>query len=373
MKQIKILILANDTTFTYKHRKELIQALCLNKYKVVLVSRILDFQKEFEDFGCELIDINNNRRGTNPLKDVFLLYKYYKILRKEKPDVVLTFNIKPNIYGCMVCRFLNIPHIVNITGLGLAVEYPGVLQKITVFLYRFSLQKANIIFFQNKGNKKFFMMYGLVNKKTKTILIPGSGVNLQEYIPLPYNQTETINFLFVSRILKEKGIDLYLNVAKIIKNKYSNTNFYICGGCDDEKYTNIIKEADKNGFVKWFGEQRNIKSYLLQARCIIYPSYYPEGMNNFLLEAAASARPIITTNRTGCKETVENNKTGFVVAIRNEKALLKAVDKFINLSFEQQKLMGELGRQKIERKFDRKFVVNKYLEVIGNLFNEKKS
>ena len=331
-----------------------------------MVTKLLKFQDYFEKIGCRIININNNRHSKNPLNDISLLWQYYKILKKEKPNLVLTFNIKPNIYGSMACRFLNIPYIVNITGLGTAVEYSGKLQKLTVGLYKIALKKVNTIFFQNIGNQKFFEEHKLIPNKAKTVLLPGSGVNLTEYQPLPYNQTEMVNFLFTARILKEKGIDLYLNVAKSVKTKYPNTCFHICGDCDDKKYVDIIKEFENNGYVKWHGEQKDMKPYLLQAHCIVHPSYYPEGMSNVLLEAAASARTIITTNRNGCKEIVEDGKTGFVVPIKDEESLLNAVYKFLNLSFEQQKQMGIFGRQKIEKEFDRQLVVDSYLKEVEN-------
>ena len=368
----KIVILTNDTMFTYKHRKEIIESLCLKNYEVVIVCRLLQFQEEFIKLGCRLVNINNNRHSKNPLKDIGLFWQYYKILKKEKPNLVLSFHIKPNIYGGMACRLLNIPYIVNITGLGTAVEYPGKLQKLTVSLYKIALKKVNTIFFQNVGNQNFFEEHKLIPNKAKTVLLPGSGVNLTEYQPLPYDQTKTINFLFTARILKEKGIDLYLNVAKIVKTKYPNTCFHICGDCDDKKYVDIIKEFENKGYVKWHGEQKDMKPFLLQTNCVIHPSYYPEGMSNVLLEAAASARPIITTNRNGCKEIVEDGKTGFVIPIKDEQALLNAIYKFLNLSFEQQKQMGILGRQKIEKEFDRQLVVDKYLEIIKILLNEIK-
>lgn len=359
--------------FTYKHRKEIIETLCSNNYEVIVVSKILNFKDEFNKMGVKLIDINNNRHSKNPLNDICLLWQYYKILKKEKPNLVLSFHIKPNIYGGMVCRWLSIPYIVNITGLGTATEYPGKLQKLTIALYKIALKKVHTIFFQNTGNQSFFEEHKLVLKNTKTVLLPGSGVNLTEYKPLPCNQTETVHFLFTARILKEKGIDLYLNVAKKIKEKYPNTCFHICGDCDDKKYVNIIKEFENNDYVKWHGEQKDMKPFLLQAHCIIHPSYYPEGMSNVLLEAAASARPIITTNRNGCKEIVDDGKTGFIVPVKDETSLINAVEKFLNLSFEKQKQMGTLGREKTEKEFDRNIVVNKYLEVIGSLLNEKKN
>lgn len=189
-------------------------------------------------------------------------------------------------------------------------------------------------------------------------------------MPLPYPKGETTHFLFVSRLLKEKGIDLYLAAAKEIVGKYSNVVFHICGYCDDSSYQEIVSQAVSDGFVQYHGEQESMQPFYALANCIVHPSYYPEGMSNVLLEAAACARPIITTERSGCMETVENGKTGYLIPVQDQNALVEAIECFLKLSRDEQEQMGLSGRQKVEREFDRSQVSQKYIEVIDRKHDE---
>ena len=368
MHRLKVMILANDTTYTYNLRNEVIEGLAGRNYEVVIVSQPLLLQDELKNLGCRLIDIETDRHGTNPLSDVSLLLKYVKILRREKPDLVLTYNIKPNVYGGMACKLLKIHCMPNITGLGTAVENSGPIQNITLLLYKAGVAGADCIFFQNEANQSFFHAHRLLGKKQHTRLLPGSGVSLKMHQPLPYHNDGTVHFLFIARIMKEKGIDLYLNAAKAICARHSDVRFHICGYCDDEKYIELLKDAEKNGYITYHGEQKDMVPFFDMANCIVHPSYYPEGMSNVLLEAAAHCRPIITTNRPGCRETVDDKVSGYVIPVRNGKALVKAIEKFLSLSFEQRRDMGLAGRRKVEKEFDRQLVASAYLEEIDRVF-----
>ena len=220
--------------------------------------------------------------------------------------------------------------------------------------------------FQNEENRRFFVKHNIIQKKAKTRLLPGSGVSLKTHKAMEYPADgDVINFLFIARVMEEKGIDLYINAAKRIYQKYKDVKFHICGQCDDEKYIDLLKEEEKSGYITYHGEQKDMNPFFEMAHCIVHPSYYPEGMSNVLLEAAAHCRPIITTNRSGCRETVENGKTGFVIPIKDEDALVEALDKFLSMMWEQRKDMGLAGRDKVEREFDRKHVVMTYLEEIS--------
>ena len=362
---MKILILANDTTNLYNHRFEVVKGLIGVGYKVEIIADLQHFQEEFTKIGCKLTKIVFKRHQKNPFNDFLIFCSYYKLLRKIKPQAILTYNIKPNIYEGLACRLLGFKYLPNITGLGTAVEYPGVLQKLTVFLYRLAMKKANTIFFQNSENHAFFETHGLISKKTNVILLPGSGVNLQKHLPLPYPK-ELINFLFVARILKEKGIDMYLSAAR--KFKAQDIKFHIVGPFDSSDYQDKVEKAAKEGFVIYHGQQKDMKPFFKECACLLHPSWYPEGMSNVLLEAAASARPAITTNRSGCREVVADGKTGFIVPIQDEKAFLKAVEKFLALSWDQRREMGLAARAKVEKEFDRNLVVKAYLEELGKLY-----
>ncbi len=364
---MKIAILANDTTNLYNHRFEVVQGLVRAGCQIEIIAEQQYFIQEFTKLGCTLTPITVNRHQRKPSNDLRVLYTYYKLLKFSKPDIVLTYNIKPNIYGGIACRVLGLTYLPNITGLGTAVEYPGALQKLTVFLYKLAMTKAHIIFFQNTENQAFFKKHGLIRKHTRTVLLPGSGVNLDKHPALHYPSRDKTHFLFVARILKEKGIDIYLAAAR--KFSSSTVKFHICGPFDSPNYQEKVEQAAKDGFVLYHGQQKDMKPFFEQCACLCHPSWYPEGMSNVLLEAAASARPAITTDRAGCRETVVDGQTGFIVPVQNEKAFLQAVEKFLDLSWEKRRDMGVAARTKVEKEFDRNLVVRSYLDTLREVQN----
>lgn len=352
-----VLMIANDTTFAYNLRREILQRLVVDGFQTTLVGQVLSFREEFEVMGIRIVPVATERQGTNIFADIKLFFSYLSILRSHKPDVVLTNNIKPNVYAGLCCRLLGIPYIPNITGLGTAVEHPGMLQRLTTFLYRIGVVGASAILFQNTDNRQFFLDRNIMPKKARIVLLPGSGVNLVSHPVLPYPRGEEKHFLFVARILKEKGIDLYLAAAKRIRKKYPEAVFHICGGCDDGSYVERIQQAQAAGDVVWHGHQKDMTPFLEQACCLVHPSYYPEGMSNVLLEAAACGRPIIATDRSGCRETVDPGKSGYVIPIKDEDALVAALEDFLSKPWEVQRAMGLAGRTKMETEFDRSVVV----------------
>ena len=363
----KAVMLINDTTYAFNLRGAVIEKLIDEDFEVVIVGQLLKLQDKLKALGAKLIGVETGRHGTNPISDLQLMHTYKRILKAEKPDVVLTYNIKPNVYGGMACQQLKIPYLPNVTGLGTPVENPGPLQALTTRLYKMGVAGASCIFFQNSENQRFFEAHKMMPKHAKIRLLPGSGVDLESHPAFPYPDGEAVHFQFTSRILKEKGIDLYLAAAKRIHAEYPNTVFHICGGCDDPAYEEILKQAQEAGDVVYHGQQKDMIPFLKQASCIVHPSYYPEGMSNVLLEGAASARPIIATDRAGCRETVEDGVTGFLIPIQDEEALVHALERFMQMTPEQRKAMGLAGRAKMEREFDRKIVVKAYLEEIQAL------
>lgn len=367
---MKILILCNNDGGIYNLRKELVEKLIELKYKVYISCPEGDRVKDLILMGCEFINTEVDRRGTNLFKDFKLLALYNKIMNKIKPDIVLTYTIKPNIYGGMICRLKKVPYICNITGLGTALEKESFLQKILVILYRIALKNVKCCFVQNKENLNFLKNNKITNEE-KYRLIPGSGVNLKHFKLLPYpNEKEKIKFLFISRILKEKGIEEYLKTAQYISKNYKNVEFHILGLCEKE-YKGKLKEYENQKIIYYHGLKKDVIPYLKESSCLIHPSYYPEGMSNVLLEASASGRPVITTNRAGCKEIVDEGENGFIVEIKNTKQLIKKVEEFVNLPRAQREKMGLEGRKKMEKEFDRNIIVNAYLKEISEIAEEK--
>lgn len=361
----RVMIIANDTTYLYNTRRETVERLIALNYDVVVVSEADMHREEFVDMGCEMIDVITPRQGTNPLNDLKLFFQYRKILKKYKPDVVLSFNIKPNVYGGFACRLRRITYLANVTGLGTALEIPGKMQKLTKVLYKAGVAGAKCVFFQNSENEQFFRDRKMLSKKSKVCLLPGSGVNLEAHPVLPYPNGEKMHFLFVARMLKEKGIDQYLEVAEYFKSKRDDMVFHICGGCDDPKYEEILADAQKRGVVEYHGQQKDMVPFMEQACMIVHPSYYPEGMSNVLLEAAAIGRPVIATNRSGCRETVDDGISGYIVPIKETQPIIDAMEKFLALPWEARRDMGLAGRAKVEREFDRQIVVEKYVREMG--------
>lgn len=363
-----VLILANNDIGLYNFRKELIEKLLEKNFEVAIA---LPYGKKVDrliQIGCTYYETPIDRHGTNPITDMKLLQKYKKIMREYKPDVVLTYTIKPTIYGGMACQKLNIPYIANITGLGTAVENPGIMQKITVALYKKAFQSVHCVFFQNKENKQFFAKRQIANDKHR--LIPGSGVNLEHFSLLPYPPDDTIEFLFIARVMKEKGIDQYLEAAEIIREKYPYTRFHVLGFCE-EAYEDILKAYEARGMIQYHGLQEDVRVFHQRSHCTIHPSYYPEGMSNVLLESEACGRPVITTNRSGCGETMEDGRTGFLFKAKNTESLVKAIEKFLALTNEERRQMGLNGRQKVEQEFDRQIVVDAYMEEIEKILINK--
>lgn len=359
MKKKKVLLIGNHEIVIYNFRLELIEALLNKNFEVFLMLPKGEKTKIFERMGCHFIDTPLERHGVNPFSDLALFFRYYRSIKMINPDMIFTYTIKPNIYGGLTGRILKIPYVTNITGLGSAVENEGFLQKITILLYRVALKQVHKVYFQNDENMAFFNKHRIALKKGE--LLPGSGVNLHKFKVLPYPAEESLHFIFIARVMKEKGIEEYLKTAKYIKKKFPHTNFHVFGFCE-ERYEKILHKYEQEKIIIYHGMVDNIQEYIQIAHCTIHPSYYPEGMSNVCLESAASARPVITTVRSGCRETVIDNVTGFLVEPQNTEMLINTVEKFINLSYVEKEKMGLAARKYMEEKFDRKIVVDKYLK-----------
>lgn len=359
-----VAVVSNDHAWTYNLRREILQAFLDQGTRVVVIVGYGSRIDDLVEMGCEFIDVPVDRHGMNPAHEVKLIASYFKVLKELKPDLVLTYTIKPNCYAGMVCRFLNIPYVANITGLGTAVENGGLMQKITLMLHRIGLKKAQKVFFQNAENQEFMLKRGVISGSYD--LLPGSGVNLQRFSPLEYPTEDTTEFVFISRIMKEKGADQYLEAAEYIREKYPNTRFHICGFCE-QAYEQRLQQLQADDVIIYHGMVKDVRQVLAKTHCTIHPTYYPEGLSNVLLESAACARALITTNRSGCREVIDDGVNGFVVEQKNAQDLIAKIEAFLALPWEEKKAMGIAGRTKVAREFDRQIVVGKYLEEMNRL------
>lgn len=358
----KILILANNDVGLYKFRKELIEELIQRGNQVIVSVPDGSLISEIKKLGAKVIKTNIDRRGINPLKDIKLLIQYFRIEAILKPDLVITYTIKPNIYGGLVSRVLHITYAQNITGLGTTFQNENIIKKLVCFLYRISCKKAKVVFFENEENKRIFLDHHLIRKK-QACRLNGAGVNLEEYPYTEYpDESEPIRFLFIGRVMKEKGIDELFEAARRIKREYPEVLFDIVGPMEDE-YSLVIKKLEEDGIITYYGYQKDVRPFIARCHCFILPSWY-EGMANTNLECASSGRPIITSNIPGCMEAVENSVSGFLCKTKNSDDLYKMIKKFINLPYENRKVMGLAGRKHIEKSFEKKKIVARTIKFL---------
>ena len=363
---MNILIIGNESSSIFSHRQELIKALIDHGYNVTVAANVGKETPHIESWGCRYIDLKLARRSTNPLTDLKLYGHIRRIIKEVAPSIVLTFYTKTNIWGGLASCFSHVPYIINVTGLGSIVEGGGLLGKLTFALYKISAQKSSCIFFQNHNNYSYFKRHNVPLKNYR--ILPGSGVSLDRFPLLPYPNSENIEFSFISRIVKEKGIDQFIEAAKSIKQKRSNVIFNVVGPADNV-YSEILKNLDKTGIINYYGPLVDLSPILKRSHCIVFPSYYGEGMANVLLEGASSGRPLITTNRPGCGETVDDGITGYIVNPKDSVDLEEKINRFLELDKVKRVEMGLRGRDKMEREFDREIVTTAYLDMIKKISN----
>ncbi len=367
----KVLIVINFDEGLYNFRKELLEKLVASGYEVHVAVPAGEYTERLQAMGCIFHNTALNRRGTNPLQEISLLRAYRKILRQVQPDVTLTYTIKPNVYMGFLCGIMKIPYVTTITGLGTAVEGSGLLQRLTQLMYRVALRRARLVFFQNETNEKLFVRWKIAPGRHK--MLPGSGVNLQHFARQPFPEdSETVGFLFISRIMKEKGIEQLLDAAQEIRGRHPETRFRILGFLEED-YTGKerFERLQREGVIEFIGSVEDVIPYIRQSQCILHPSYYPEGMSNVCLEAAACGRAVITTDRAGCRETVLDGKSGFLVREKDSQDLIDKTERFLALSVEERKRLGENGRQYMEQRFDRNLVVERYLKAVERIANKR--
>lgn len=351
---MQILILANHSGGLYDFRKDLIAELKTHASVAVAVPHN-DRWDELNGLADRVIELPVDRRGMNPLRDSKLFHQYRAILKEVKPDLVLTYTIKPNIYGGLACRMAHIPYAVNITGLGSAIENGGWLKKFVLALYRPALKGARVVFFENAGNRDTLAATGVV-PKGRDVVLHGAGVNLEDYPCQPYPQAGPVRFLFVGRVMHEKGVDELFAAAKRMKQQYGEQVEFHMVGSFEEAYKPVMDQLEQAGVVKYHGYQSDMKPFYAMAGCVVLPSYH-EGMSNVLLEAAASGRPLITSDIPGCREAVENGVSGYLCPAKDADALYEAMRRFAALSVEQRSQMGCCGRERMEQQFSKTAVV----------------
>lgn len=356
----KILFLSNHFITLYSFRKELIQRLCEEGHEVYL-SLPEDENNYFTNLGCHIIKTEIDRRGVNPKNDIKLIAFYKKMIPQVNPDIIFSYTIKPNIYGTLVSN-KKYKQVCNITGTGGTFLEDNMVAKICKFLYRISIRKCYKVFFQNTGDRDYFIANNLVFNNYE--MLPGSGCNLEEHAYQPMPEDNVTRFIFIGRVMKLKGIDEYLEAAKRIKGKYSNTEFLIAGWNEEEEYKKIVVDYQERGFVNYIGFRDDIGDWIAKCHCTVLPSHGGEGVPNVLLESAATGRACIGSMINGTMDVIEDGVTGYLFETGKADSLAEQIEKFLNLSAEEKDAMGKAGREKVEREFDRQIVIKKYCDEV---------
>ena len=341
MDKKKILIITNHSYMLYRFRKELIQKL-LEDSEVVISTPFVGHETDLKELGANCIKTEVDRRSINPFTDLKLLHTYKTILKQEKPDLVITYSIKPNIYAGYLCGKMKIPFCANVQGLGTAFQ-KALLSNLVTVMYRTAFRKVETVFFENQANAQAFVRRRILPAK-KEVVLSGAGINLEEYRYRQYPNNEKVHFLYLGRIMKEKGMDeLFAAVEQLRKNGCEFVLDLV--GFFEDEYKKQVEQLQSEGVVRFYGFQENPKPYYAQTDCVVLPSYH-EGMSNVLLEAAASGRAIITTDIPGCREAVDNGKSGMLCKVKSTDSLYKAMKRFTELSREKRELLGKAGREK---------------------------
>lgn len=362
---MKILIVTNHSFMLWQFRRELIEEL-LKDNEVFIGVPFGDHIDDFKHLGCRMINTEIDRRSINPVKDIGLYHTYRKLLKTVRPDMVITYSIKPNIYAGFACRQRGIPYCVNVQGLGTAFQKP-ILAGIVTSMYKTALKKAKVVFFENAGNAEEFRKRK-ITPAAKQHVLPGAGINLERYSYLPYPQNERVHFLYLGRIMHEKGMDELFAAVRRLKEEGRDFVLDLVGFFEDE-YGDEVERLVTDGIAVFHGFQPDPRLFYEAADCIVLPSYH-EGMSNVLLEAAAIGRPIITSDIPGCREAVEDGSTGLLCKVKDADSLYEQMSRMLGTSFDERRAMGQAAHEKMAREFDKRCVVS---ETMAAVFGSEKS
>ena len=359
---MKVVIVSNSSSGLYNFRKELINKLIELGIDVIVMTALDERVEQLNSLGVRIIETEMNSRGVNPFRDISYMSCIKKEIKKEKPDLVITYTIKPNIYAGCICKKLHIPYVANVTGLGSAFNNSGLLKKIVTILNRSALKSARCVFFENSANMNYFVDNKIISKE-QAVLLNGAGVNLDYFNYRKYPHNETFIFLFIGRIMKEKGIDELFEAMQRLHSEGYDCVLNVLGGYD-ESYKELISKYEHDGWLKYDGYQNDVRSFIEKCDCFVLPSYH-EGMANTNLESASSGRPIITSDIPGCREAVINNVSGILCQSEDSDSLYSAMKKILLICADDRETMGREGRKHMENTFDKKSVVRKTIVSMG--------
>jgi glycosyltransferase involved in cell wall biosynthesis len=365
-------LLTGNTTFKLANFREgLIRRLLADGHRVTVAAPPDEYVEKIQALGCDFVPLQMDRNGTSPISEARLLFSIFKVIRRAGPDVVLSYTIKNNIYSGIACRGLGISFVPNVTGLGPMFNATGLLNRTVRALYRVAFGKARAVFFQNSSDLMLFTASRLVSQD-RARLLPGSGVDLNRFAASPLPESgEGIRFLLVARLLWDKGVSVYVDASRKVRETFPQVRFQLLGPLDPDSKSGIsgaqLDEWISEGVVDYLGSTQDVLPFLQAANCLVLPSYYHEGTPRSLLEAGAVGRPIITTDMPGCRDVVVEHESGFLVAPRDADQLAAACEAFLRLSPEEQRAMGAASRRHIAQTYDEGIVISAYLGLLAEL------
>lgn len=362
---MRVLLTGNTCFKIANFRAGLIAALQAQGHEVAVLAPFDDYQPKLVAMGCAVHDLPMDRNGTSPLAEAALLWRMHAALRRLRPDIVFGYTIKNNIYAGLSCRRLGIPFVPNVTGLGPAFNDRGGLNRVVRGLYRLAFARVRVVFFQNPDDRATFLQAGLVAPQ-RARLLPGSGVDLERFAPQPLPaRTDQTTFLLVSRLLWDKGIGLHVEAARAIRARVPQARFQLLGPPDPASRSGIpmaqIQSWVAEGVIDYLGQTDDVRPALAAADCIVLPSWYREGTPRILLEAAATGRPVITTDMPGCRDAVQDGQTGLLCRPRDLESLVTAMERFLQMTPAARAAMGQAARARAEAAFDEAHVIEAYL------------
>ena len=352
----KIALVANSAWSLYNFRMDLIRHLLL-RFEVLIIAPKDEFASELTSAGCRFQDIHFNNRSENPLQDYALYNSLKRIYTTERPDLIFHYVIKPNIYGSLAAAKVGIQSVAVITGLGYTFDRRNWLNRVVSYLYRIALKKTFEVWFLNQEDANLFMERKLVNPD-KVKILPGEGVNTEHFFPQthkPVARSKAFQFLMGTRLLRTKGVAVYVEAAGILKKKYRDVRFELIGFFEKHHPDSIteseLRHWQKKDIIHYSGFAKDVRPFLRQADCFVFPSFYHEGIPRCLLEAAAMEVPIITSLNTGCKEVVKEGENGFLCIPNNATDLAVRMEEMMRLDAGARAVMGKNGRRRVSEKF----------------------
>ncbi|TIN30663.1 MAG: glycosyltransferase family 4 protein [Mesorhizobium sp.] len=366
-----IVISINTSWNVVNFRKGLIEALRSHGYDIVIMAPRDEYSSLIATMGCRYVELEMDNSGTSPLRDMVLLWRYWRLLRRERPLAFVGFTIKPNVFGSISANLNGIPVINNISGLGTAFVRGGLLLRVAKALYRVALARSKMVFFQNDDDRMLFVDAHLV-RKDRTALLPGSGIDLVRFAPSSEARIRSgaIVFLLVARLLWDKGVGEFIEAARLVRQALPGARFQLLGFLDVENRTAVsrrhVEQWGDEGLVEYLGSTDDVRPFLRAADCVVLPSYR-EGTPRSLLEAAAMSKPLIATDVPGCREVVDHAVNGFLCKVRDPDDLASKMIEFAMMDDASRTRMGAQSRNKVERQFSETIVIEKYMQQIEKL------